>query len=360
MPTATILIADGDWSYIEKFSDDELYVYTSGSTTWFILTSARMGFTFPLTSVPSGAVIQNVSFRFSVQSNFSAPGAEVKIYNGTYAGNYPDVEDWDSFDTELATVDTFTVATHTIPLSPLPTTSGGAVKLMLVPTTSETFFSIYARPGNDNLKAALIVEYEEPEPGLEGEFTAGLGDAVASFSGHVPATGGLIATAGDCTASMQGEVETIESPPEENDGETGMTTKLVDTIRAARLQVLKDAIDASEDPPGYMVFYSGPIPEDADDALDVTNLALGKAEFSYPCGTIDNEVLTFGPITPDGNALATGEATFVRIYNGNDDPIMDMTVTDLDGNGSVRMTTTMFVEGAPFSVPSGKITAGGA
>lgn len=137
-----------------------------------------------------------------------------------------------------------------------------------------------------------------------------------------------------------------------------MVMKLVDTIRAARLQVILDAIDAGSSN-GYMIFYSGPIPASADASLEVTNIDLGKVNFSDPAGSIVGDVFSFDTMTADGDATGTGTATFVRVYNSDDVAVMDMSVTTLDGDGAVRMNSVEFVEDAPFSVTSGTITAGG-
>lgn len=337
MPTATILIADGDWSYIEKFGDDELYVYTSGSTTWFILTSARMGFTFPLTSVPSGAVIQSVSFRFSVQSDFSAPGAEVKIYNGTYAGSYPDVEDWDSFDTELATVDTFTVATHTIPLSPLPTTSGGAVKLMLVPTTSETFFSIYVRPGNDNLKAALIVEYEEPEP--EAFITGALDDITASFTGFTAVTGSMGIASDDCTADLRDAV--------------GSGVTVADTFTNAWAGRISTGGEQVAGIGGGRVELYGGVRPLTSAGFNGDPLVVFTLPSTSSANVSGNEVTITG--IPPATVIKAGTPTWGRIFDGDGLILADIDVAgpgELGPLGGITLPTTSVAVGQKLRLNS--------
>lgn len=121
---------------------------------------------------------------------------------------------------------------------------------------------------------------------------------------------------------------------------------------------LADAIIAAIDAgagPGTLKFYTGTQPASADDALS-GNTLLGTLTFDDPCGTKSNGVITFGVITEDSSADATGTATWARIQDSAGNVVFDCDVSGIGGGGSIEMNDVDIVAGGPIQIDSFAIT----
>jgi hypothetical protein len=128
------------------------------------------------------------------------------------------------------------------------------------------------------------------------------------------------------------------------------------TVRNAMAQVILDALDAGSGA-GVLEFYTGSMPATPDVAV-TTQTKLGTLTLSDPSGTISNGVLTFLTITQDNAADATGDATWVRLFDSNGVVVTDMDVTDEAGTGAVKINTIHIVIGGPILMPTLAITVG--
>lgn len=126
-------------------------------------------------------------------------------------------------------------------------------------------------------------------------------------------------------------------------------------VRNAILTTIRDAIDAGSGP-GIIDVYSGTKPAGPDSAV-TSQTKLGTLTFSDPCGSIANGELTFGAITQDSSADATGTATWARISTSAGTAVIDLDVGVIGGTASVQMNTTAIVATGPISITSGVIRA---
>lgn len=98
-------------------------------------------------------------------------------------------------------------------------------------------------------------------------------------------------------------------------------------------------------------FYSGSIPATPETAIS-GQVKLGTATASDPVGSVATKSLTFGTITQDSSADATGTAAFVRIKNPAGTAIIDADCTITAGTGAVKLNTVDIVAGGPIAVTS--------
>lgn len=108
--------------------------------------------------------------------------------------------------------------------------------------------------------------------------------------------------------------------------------------------------------------YTGTKPSRPDVAI-TNQVLLGTQTCSYPAGTVSTidgvPTLTFGAITPDSSADATGVATWGRLSStgGSGVAVLDYDITTTSGSGFGKMNTTNVVAGGPITAPSIVITA---
>jgi hypothetical protein len=126
-----------------------------------------------------------------------------------------------------------------------------------------------------------------------------------------------------------------------------MAIGLLTAIRNSRLQLVVDAIDngADEYSTALLRIYSGDRPVTGGALDEYDNELLVEFLLSFPCGVIDDGVLTFGAIE-DQIALAYGIATWARIVDESETFVMDLLVTEEGGVGDVKINDTeIFVDG---------------
>ena len=102
--------------------------------------------------------------------------------------------------------------------------------------------------------------------------------------------------------------------------------------------------------------YTGTKPADPDTAITSQTL-LGTLTCSDPAGTVSGRTLTFGAVTMDSAADATGTATWARLADSAGVAVIDIDITTTGGGGFGQMNTTSIVIGGPITAPSVVITA---
>ena len=102
--------------------------------------------------------------------------------------------------------------------------------------------------------------------------------------------------------------------------------------------------------------YTGTKPAGPGTAI-TTQVLLGTLTCSDPAGSVASGTLTFGTITQDSAADATGTATWARIADSAGTAVIDIDITTTGGGGFGQMNTTSIVVGGPITAPSVVITA---
>lgn len=136
-----------------------------------------------------------------------------------------------------------------------------------------------------------------------------------------------------------------------------MIFKLTTAIRNAMAQTIKEALDAGSGP-GVLEIYSGTVfPTVAATITD--QVLLGTLTFSDPCGTISGGVLTFGTVTQDAAADASGTATCCVLRDSAGNVVAVGDVTNTAGNGFAKINTTSIAAGGPIQCSAGVLTMPG-
>lgn len=121
------------------------------------------------------------------------------------------------------------------------------------------------------------------------------------------------------------------------------------------MTALRDAADAGTGPAKIRI-YEGSIPWDevtgypnaTGDAS--SNVVLAEMECSDPCGTVANKRIIFNPINPELSILASGSATFFRVFDSDDNVILQGTV-GLEGDGTdMALSTVDFIQGGKATI----------
>lgn len=121
---------------------------------------------------------------------------------------------------------------------------------------------------------------------------------------------------------------------------------LSDTAAEAEANALAPLLNS-----GFIEFYSGTQPANANTALS-GNTLLATLTFGNPAfgSAAAGGVITANAIT-SGNAVATGTATFARLYKSDGTTvIMDVTVST--SGAGINLNTTSLVSGGLVSVTS--------
>jgi hypothetical protein len=101
--------------------------------------------------------------------------------------------------------------------------------------------------------------------------------------------------------------------------------------------------------------YSGTPPASARVAPS-ENVLLATLLCSDPVGTVADGVLTFDSITDDSAAAATGIASFFRLTDSDDKVAAQGLVSDLDGDGDIKLTTTSIVQDGIVTLDSASLS----
>lgn len=137
-----------------------------------------------------------------------------------------------------------------------------------------------------------------------------------------------------------------------------MILRFIPALRSAIAELIISYHDAGSGP-AIVEFYTGAIPATLGDAL-TDQVKLGTLTCSDPSATQTVGVISFATIAQDNAADATGTAAWVYIKDSTGAVVDAGDVTDLAGNGFVKVNTTAFVAGGPIAMTSLTITVGGA
>lgn len=136
------------------------------------------------------------------------------------------------------------------------------------------------------------------------------------------------------------------------------TLKLLPADRTALADALADLWD-DQSGACTIEFYTGAMPANVADAI-TTQTKLGTVTCSDPIGTAGSGALTFGSVTQDSAADASGTAAWARLLDGGGNPRAFFDVTNTAGTGAIKLNTTTIVAGGPIVINSFVITMGGA
>lgn len=138
-----------------------------------------------------------------------------------------------------------------------------------------------------------------------------------------------------------------------------MYLKLTPAARSAMALALIAKLDA-ETGPCTIEFYdnTGAIP--ALPSTAITNqVKLGTLTCSDPVATETDGVITFGAITQDSAADASGTAAWARIKDGAGAGVIDVDVSNGAGTGIIKLNTVTIVAGGPIAGTGLTLTIGG-
>ena len=134
-----------------------------------------------------------------------------------------------------------------------------------------------------------------------------------------------------------------------------MIFTLSDAAANAVLTTLNDLLNAGSGP-ATIKLYTGTKPAGPSTAI-TSQVLLGTLTCSDPAGTVSARSLTFGTVTADSSADASGTATWARIADSNGVAVVDIDVTLTGGGGFGQMNTTLIAISGPITAPSVIITA---
>lgn len=107
-----------------------------------------------------------------------------------------------------------------------------------------------------------------------------------------------------------------------------------------------DALDG-----GSAEIYNGTKPATRETAV-TTQTKFATLTLVTPAGSVSNGQLTFGAITPDSAADASGSATWARFKSSTGAVMFDCSVSAIGGTGVLQMVSTYFSAGSPVSIAS--------
>jgi hypothetical protein len=137
-----------------------------------------------------------------------------------------------------------------------------------------------------------------------------------------------------------------------------MYLKLIPAIRSAMALAFISTADAAEGP-CTIEFYTGAYPALVTTAIGA-QVKLGTLTCSDPVATDVAGVITFGTITQDSAADASGTAAWARIRDGAGAAFMDVDVSsEAAATGVIRLNTTTIVAGGPIALTGLTLTMGG-
>jgi hypothetical protein len=114
------------------------------------------------------------------------------------------------------------------------------------------------------------------------------------------------------------------------------------TLRTARLNLVKTAIDAG----------SGPGVLEIGTASMAT--LLGTLTMSDPCGTVSGDILTFSPITQDSSADASGTAAAAQIKDSTGTVVISGLTVGTSG-ADIIFSSVAITAGQPIPITSAQI-----
>lgn len=132
--------------------------------------------------------------------------------------------------------------------------------------------------------------------------------------------------------------------------------KFKTTLRSAMAQEIVSAIAAGSASAPKLQIYDGAMPTGIGGAISGSLLA--ELEVSNTVGTVANGVLTFGSITDDSSANASGDPTWARILDRDGGEVIHLTASAQGGSGEVQVNPGTISAGEPVTATLGVIRAG--
>lgn len=126
--------------------------------------------------------------------------------------------------------------------------------------------------------------------------------------------------------------------------------RLSTNVRNARLNALNTALGAN----ATIKLYTGPMAASPDVAA--TGTLLGTLTCGAAFGTVANGVLTAGAISNDDAADADGVVAWARLATSSGVGVIDVDVTDMVGDGVIKMNTVTISLGGPLQISSFSFT----
>jgi hypothetical protein len=137
-----------------------------------------------------------------------------------------------------------------------------------------------------------------------------------------------------------------------------MAITLTYPTAVAAVEAIATLVDGGV-PASSLVIYGGTPPANASAALSsnpvLVDFALPDPAFGAAADLNPGAIVTAEAITPV-TASATGTATFFRILDGDDNVILQGSVTDTGGNGDLKLSSTAIISGIDVTVVSLTIT----
>ena len=137
-----------------------------------------------------------------------------------------------------------------------------------------------------------------------------------------------------------------------------MILRFVPSLRSAIADLIIATFDAGAGPV-TAEFYTGDIPTNLSDAI-TTQVKLGTLTCSDPVATQTLGEITFGTITQDNAADASGTAAGMYLKDSRGAIVALGDVTDMEGDGFAKANTTTIVAGGPILISALTINVGGA
>ena len=123
-------------------------------------------------------------------------------------------------------------------------------------------------------------------------------------------------------------------------------------LNTARLNAVVDFLDAGPNLP-YVEIYSGTRPTTFGSYSQDGDL-LVLLTFPKPFGTVSNGVLSVSP-SNEGIVMQDGTATWARVYSGNNVIAWECDVSDLNGDGELKMPSVGMYAGGFARIVSGTL-----
>jgi hypothetical protein len=125
---------------------------------------------------------------------------------------------------------------------------------------------------------------------------------------------------------------------------------------SAALNAFLDTLNTTIGSGGFLRFYSGTKPTDADTALSGNTQLAQLALSSSPFGAASSRSVTAASITTDTSADATGTATWASFVTSGGTRVLDVTVGEAADSADITVDNKDFQSGADIAVTSFSLT----
>jgi len=130
-----------------------------------------------------------------------------------------------------------------------------------------------------------------------------------------------------------------------------MTIRINTEARNKSGDCIVDLIDVGSKANGYIEIRTGAKP--ASPQSSAIGIVLAVLEFSNPAfKSFNNGNASSNPISSETSVLASGRAGWFRIYNKNDEAVIDGDVTEKGGSGDITFDNIDFSVGGVVTISS--------